>query len=96
LELIVPKRRRIPVFTKTKTAVAAAIVLGTASAVLAEPSGVVETRFPTEAISQSAPVYEGRNAAIIEGRNAAVQRPVQPFTAAEKALFDRANGNLNN
>jgi hypothetical protein len=79
-----------------KAAVAAAIILGTVSATLAEPAGVPETRFPTEAISQSAPIYEGRNAGAFEGVYAAMPQAVKPFTAAEKALFDRANGNIHN
>jgi hypothetical protein len=78
--------------TKTKAALAAAIILGTASVTLAEPAGVPETRFPAEATSQSAPVYEGRNVAAVGAPHAAMPRN----SAEQKALFDRANGNIHN
>jgi hypothetical protein len=81
---------------KTQMILAAATVLGTAYAAVAEPAGVPETRFPAEAISQVAPAYEGRKLVMFESLYAAMPRSAKSFTAEEKALFERANGNIHN
>ena len=64
--------------TKTKLAVIAALVLGSASAALAtEFDANLQNRYP-----QATQVIEGRNAAVLVNR-----APV----AGEKAFFDRAS-----
>jgi hypothetical protein len=70
-------------FSKTKIALSAALILGTASAALAENNAVPGERNPNPVASQ---VFEGRNA--YEGR---AQIGTQtPSIYVEKNVFDRA------
>jgi hypothetical protein len=68
---------------KTKMALAALIVLGSASAALAQSDNRTHHRGSV-----------GRGASsptILESRSRAVNHAVKPFTAEEKAWFDRAS-----
>ena len=69
--------------TKTKMALAALLVFGSTSAALAESS---------RGASHRGPVVRSRTApTMLEQRNATTNPAVKPFTAEEKAWFDRAS-----
>jgi len=70
-------------FSRTKMALAALLFFGSASAVLAGSNNWTNHRRP---------VVPGRTSpTIFEDRNATKSHAVKPFTAEEKAWFDRAS-----
>jgi 5'-deoxynucleotidase YfbR-like HD superfamily hydrolase len=73
--------------TKTKIALSTLLVVGSASAALAHdvPENLIGDRYPF--LEQTAP----QTAAQAAFAYAAAQHSVKPFTAKEKALFDRAD-----
>jgi hypothetical protein len=69
--------------SKAKLAFATLLVFGSASAVLAESNNGTNHR---------GPVVRGRTSpTMFEQRNATTSHAVKPFTAEEKAWFDRAS-----
>jgi hypothetical protein len=72
--------------TQTKLALAALLVISSASMVLAESENRANHR--ALVVRRAVPSI------MFEGRNAAVNHAVKPFTAEEQALFDRAKGNI--
>ena len=72
--------------TQTKLALAALLVISSASTVLAESQNRDNHR--AWAVRRAPPVIT------FESYNAVVNHGVKPFTAEEQALFDRAKGNI--
>jgi len=82
--------------TKTKTTIVAALLLGSASGAMAQsydPSIGTGNIAPVPGQVAASQVYRGALAAHAEVRmsteRSGVGRSVRPFTAEEKALFDR-------
>ncbi len=71
--------------TKTKIALSTLLVTDFSSAALAEESKIGD-RYPL--LEQTVQQLAGASAFA----SAAVRHPVKPFTAAERALFERASG----
>ncbi len=77
--------------TKTKIALSTLLIIGSASAALAGDSAPpVVDRYPF--LEQTVQQPAGASAFA----SAAVKRPVMPFTAAERALFERTSRLGNN